>query len=341
MKKDICRIFRDNELRVTIEANKKVVNFLDVNLNLNSGQYLPYMKPNNTQTQVHQHEFESPANHSQEHPSRNKYAPIRIIIKRRNFQQLSPYLPKSAIDNSRFSYKLHYERPSQPKVNKRTRKRNIIWLNPRYDQSVKTNIGSEFLKILDKCFPATNKLNKIFNHNTVKLSYSCMPNVKTTIEGNNKKILRNSKSMAKTERKCNCPKNVECPLNSKCLSKDIVYRATVTSESSKETYVGLIATTFKARLANHKASFRTETKRNATELSKHIWTLKDNNLDYTINWDILCHASHYSNTSKRSNLCIAEKFYILCKLECATLNKRNKLVSKCRHREKFLLRNIK
>ena len=67
----------------------------------------------------------------------------------------------------------------------------------------------------------------------------------------------------------------------------------------------------------------------------------DNNLDYTINWDILCRASHYSNTSKRCNLCIAEKFYILCKPECATLNKRNGLVSKCRHREKFLLRNVK
>ena len=66
-----------------------------------------------------------------------------------------------------------------------------------------------------------------------------MPNVKTTIEGNNKKILRNSKSTAETERKCSYPKNAECPLDGKCLSKDIVYRATVTSEKSKETYVGL------------------------------------------------------------------------------------------------------
>ena len=102
-----------------------------------------------------------------------------------------------------------------------------------------------------------------------------MPNVKTTIEGNNKKILSNSESTAETERKCSCPKNAECPLDGKCLSKDIVYRGTVTSESSKETYDGLTATTFKSRLANHKASFRAETKQNATELSKHIWTLKD------------------------------------------------------------------
>ena len=34
-------------LKITIEANKKVVNFLDVTLNLNNGKYMPYNKPNN------------------------------------------------------------------------------------------------------------------------------------------------------------------------------------------------------------------------------------------------------------------------------------------------------
>ena len=32
VKKEICRIFAQNELKITIEANKKVVNFLDVTL---------------------------------------------------------------------------------------------------------------------------------------------------------------------------------------------------------------------------------------------------------------------------------------------------------------------
>ena len=39
---------------------------------------------------------------------------------------------------------------------------------------------------------------------------------------------------------------------------------------------------FKTRLANHKASFKAKEKRNATELSKHIWKLKENNKDYTL-----------------------------------------------------------
>ena len=35
IKKEICRIFNNNGLRITIEANKQVINFLDVTFNLN------------------------------------------------------------------------------------------------------------------------------------------------------------------------------------------------------------------------------------------------------------------------------------------------------------------
>ena len=41
MKKKICKLFEENQLAVTIEANAKVVNFLDVTLDLNTGIYKP------------------------------------------------------------------------------------------------------------------------------------------------------------------------------------------------------------------------------------------------------------------------------------------------------------
>ena len=50
---DICKVFRNNGLKITIEANKKIVNFLDVTLNLDKGSYEPYTKPNNTPIYVH------------------------------------------------------------------------------------------------------------------------------------------------------------------------------------------------------------------------------------------------------------------------------------------------
>ena len=53
IKKDLCSIFSEYGLKITIEANKKIVNFLDVTLNLSNGTYMPYTKPNNIPLYVH------------------------------------------------------------------------------------------------------------------------------------------------------------------------------------------------------------------------------------------------------------------------------------------------
>ena len=45
-KKKLCRIFKDNGLSITAEANLKNVNFLDISLSLETCIYRPYMKPN-------------------------------------------------------------------------------------------------------------------------------------------------------------------------------------------------------------------------------------------------------------------------------------------------------
>ena len=39
IKKEICRIFNNNGFRITIEANKQIINFLDVTFNLNRSTY--------------------------------------------------------------------------------------------------------------------------------------------------------------------------------------------------------------------------------------------------------------------------------------------------------------
>lgn len=85
--------------------------------------------------------------------------------------------------------------------------------------------------------------------------------------------------------------------------------------------------------------FRHSKHRNSTELSKHIWTLKDNNIEHYISWRILSSHSPYNSSSKRCNLCLKEKFLIIYRPKLSTLNKRNELVSSCRHRNKALLRN--
>ena len=46
IKKEMCKIFKHNSLEITIEANKKVVDFLDITLDLRTAIYKPYKKPN-------------------------------------------------------------------------------------------------------------------------------------------------------------------------------------------------------------------------------------------------------------------------------------------------------
>ena len=53
IKKEICRVFNQNGPRITIEANKQVINFLDVTFNLNNSTYQPFTKPNTTLQDVH------------------------------------------------------------------------------------------------------------------------------------------------------------------------------------------------------------------------------------------------------------------------------------------------
>ena len=74
---------------------------------------------------------------------------------------------------------LHYS-PNNKHKN-RTRTRNIIWFNPPFSKNVGTNVGRNFLNLIDKHFPASNPLHKIFNRNSVKVSYSCMNNCKSVI----------------------------------------------------------------------------------------------------------------------------------------------------------------
>ena len=111
------------------------------------------------------------------------------------------------------------------------------------------------------------------------------------------------------------------------------------SNQGSENYVGLSGNTFKSRYGGHKSSFTHTKRRNETNLSKHIWELKDKNLDYNISWKILSKAQTYSQSSGLCQLCTREKFYICFKSELCSLNTRNELLGSCRHKTKLLISN--
>ena len=45
----------------------------------------------------------------------------------------------------------------------------------------------------------------------------------------------------------------------------------------------------------------------------------------------------YNNISKKCNLCLYEKFIIICKKELCSLNRQNALASSCPHRNRYVL----
>ena len=67
----------------------------------------------------------------------------------------------------------------------------------------------------------------VFNKNTIKISYSCMKNIKSIIASYNKSILL---PKAK-EDGCNCRNKELCPLQNQCLTPKVIYEATVVTNS--------------------------------------------------------------------------------------------------------------
>ena len=246
-------MFKSNGLKITIDANKKIVNFLDVTFNLTNGSYKPYMKPNNKLSYVHQQSNHPPALLKNIPRNINKRLTSISSSKEVFGESIAPY--QQALKESGYDHKLTFNpSPEQAPKNKKKQVRNITWYNPPSDSNVRSNLRRKFLHIINKCFPKNHPLHKIFNRHTLKLSYSSMPNMKSIISSHNKHVLSSANTPTQQLDTCNCRKKPDCPLEGKCLQSNVIYQATITTETSIETHVGL-ATNFKERFRNHKTSF--------------------------------------------------------------------------------------
>ena len=92
-----------------------------------------------------------------------------------------------------------------------------------------------FLSLLDKHLHKEHRLYKCFNQNGVKLSYSCTKNTGQVIGNHNRK----NSTAQKIELTCNCKVKSKYPLDRNCLVKNIVYTATIKTQTSTSTYVAM------------------------------------------------------------------------------------------------------
>lgn len=340
IRKDLHDCFKREGLKITVDIHAETVNFLDVKLNLKDASYRPYKKPNSTTLYIHK-DSNHPPNVIQNIPEMINKRLINISSCKEMFDGSKDEYER-ALRTSGFDSKLEYTADKTTTRNittrqKKRRQRKIIWYNPPYNTSVSTDIGRKFFGLLDKHFPKNHKFHKIFNRNTVKMSYSCMPNVGSILQSHNKNIL-NKKDVDHNNKRCNCRDKTSCPLKGECLVSSVVYEATVATTKENYRYIGLTEGTFKSRYGGHKQSFNHEKHRTSTELSKKIWDLKDDSTEFKVNWSIIQTARATQGGARTCDLCLSEKLHIL--KNPGTLNKRSELVSKCRHARKYLISGV-
>ena len=335
LKKDLIKFFENKfGLKVTVNTGMNNVDHLDISMNMEKGIYKPYKKPNDNIRYV---------NVDSNHPKKViKQIPIGINKRLRNiscnkdeFDKIKPLYQKALMDSGH-TYNLTYE--EKKKKNRRKSKRKIIYYNPPFNLELKTKIGKRFLEIISEEFTKDNPLRKIFNRNTLKISYSCEKNFKNIIQSHNMKIMQQETKNKKKEKSCNCRKDKVCPLDGNCNVNNVVYKAT-TEEHPPMFYIGS-TDNFKLRYNNHKSSFRHASKKSATTLSSHVWD-KKLGTEPRLNWDIMKQTVPYKKGMRNCDLCLTEKYLILTEIANeGCLNKRHEMMTKCRHKQKFFLSEI-
>ena len=309
-KKRIIKIFKDNGLSITIKAHLQVVQYLDVEFSLRDGLYRPYRKPSSNPLYINRY-----SNHP---PSVIKQVPDSIAHRLSDisssaevFQQALPEY-QNALRDSGFDTMLSYSvTNSTQQQSKRNRKRKIIWYNPPYSASVKTNVGKKFLALIRTHFHRNHRLYPIFNIKSVKVSYCCMRNISSIISGHNKFVLSKD-NVQPNARMCNCRQRNDCPLNGLCLTSNIIYGGDVVNltDNQLRPYVGLTSDTFKERMGVHNQGINHRVYSKSCELTKHVWQLRDSGKAFSVRWKILEHVKGRL-IGGECRLCVTEKLHII------------------------------
>ena len=342
VRKKLFKMFQDEGLDITAEANIKVVDFLDVLLDLESGTYRPYSKPNSC-TKYISPDSNHPRTIIQNIPEAVAKRLSGVSSSKEMFlAEVQPY--QDAMQQAGYKDILQYKEESQEEHKRRRKPREIIWFCPPYSRNISTNVGKKFLAALRRHFPPSSPLYKLFNTNKVKLSYSTCPSMLAIIKAHNSKVTRGAAQDVRLGCNCKGARSLTCPLQGECQTLSLVYRANVTSQEGNKNYVGQASNTFKLRYNGHVNSFINPKKKHSTSLASYIWELNGRGVDNNISWEQVCLAMPYRRGERYCQLCLSEKVFIaranMEETREEALNKRSEIMAKCRHIFPHLLNNF-
>ena len=357
LKQNLQNVFRAAGLNITIEINMKKTDFLDLELNLETGTHCEYRKPGDSPQYIHVNS-NHPPNIIKQIPTMVAKRLSRLCSNEKIFNNHKPKYEKaleesgycSQLFKNRFGQvegfdgkNLLYIPENKQKVKKKRKNREVTWFNPPFNLNVQTNVGRKFLYLVKEHFKKGGKidetgfsLSKVLNIHTVKLSYSTTNNIARHIVKHNNKALNQVKKPEVIP--CNCRK-LPCPLEGNCGAGPLVYQADIIEPNKTMHYIGMTGRTFKSRYMEHRSALnnRKTAEANSTRLSKHVWSLKDKNIPHEIKWKIRAKTGIYFPGAKYCDTCITEKMLILEAEKSTCLNLRTEILTKCKHKKKFTL----
>ena len=104
------------------------------------------------------------------------------------FDEAKPIYQK-ALQDAGYKYQMKFKKIEIKVKEKKNKKRDVTWFNPPWSHAVKEPVGALFLRAIDRHFPKTHPLSKLFNSNTLKISYCTTKNLKSIVAAHYPKIL--------------------------------------------------------------------------------------------------------------------------------------------------------
>ena len=159
LRKNVVKVFKNYGLSITSKTNLKIVDYLDVTFDLQNNSYKPYKKPADLPVCIHKHSNYPPTILNVLPKSITKR--ISHLSSSKNVFQGAIPVYKEVLRKSGFTSDLlhtseQFDHNNNNEENK-NKKRRIIWFNPPFLKSAKSNIGKTFLNLIKRYFPKTNK----------------------------------------------------------------------------------------------------------------------------------------------------------------------------------------
>ena len=145
-----------------------------------------YCKPNDEILYIHAKSYH-PENTFKQLTTSVEVRIFNLSSKRDIFIEASKHY-QNILNQFGSDYKPQYKPPNNENESKskssKNRKRNIQF-NPSFSKNISNSIDKYFLLLIQKHFP-NHKYHKLLSKNNVKISYSCIANIKSMINIHNK-----------------------------------------------------------------------------------------------------------------------------------------------------------